>query len=708
MNKLLKITLGIVAAVVALIVAAVIVLALFFDANDYRDQIAAKVQQATGRTLQIGSIHLSVFPTLGLKLSDTKLGNAKGFGDTPFAQIGEADVGVRLLPLVFDRKFEVGTVYLSGLKLDLQKDASGKTNWDDLAKSSASKPETPATPAAGGNPLAALDVSGVSLEDASIHYRDAKTKQDLTLDGFNLSLDAIKPNKPCAFRTSFKTSINQPAVTAEVQSSGKLSFDLPSQHYQLQDFTLEVVASGKGVPGAKQTLKVGGDVDYDGAKGNARLADTQVSVAGITAHLSVQANGIGSDKLSYSGPIKIDQFSPHDVMDALGMSSFRSTDASALKQASLDAKFSGTKNSVSVQDVKLKLDQTTATGSLGVTDLSVPAASFALKVDAFDADRYMPAAKTDDSNGTAPKGSQPANADDTPIPVKALDGFTVKGTAALGKLTLHGVKMTDIAVKVNAVKGAAKTISLDAKLYSGSVASNTRITPGSQPGYAETLKLAGVDIGPLMKDATGNEPATGNGDISADLTSAGNTVGQAKRALNGNVAFKLNNGAIKGFNLGKILRGLQSVMQGGGAAQAVANGGSSDAEQTDFTALSASGQIKNGVLTSNDLNGASPLLRLSGEGTVDLVQQTIDYTIKPMVVNTATGQNGKDLDQLHGVVVPVVISGPFSAPKYSVDIKALLQQKATEKLRGTVEKEKGKLQDKLQNKLKGLFGGGSN
>jgi len=93
------------------------------------------------------------------------------------------------------------------------------------------------------------------------------------------------------------------------------------------------------------------------------------------------------------------------------------------------------------------------------------------------------------------------------------------------------------------------------------------------------------------------------------------------------------------------------------------------------------------------------------------VQQTLDYTIKPMVVNTATGQGGKSLDQLRGIEIPVTISGPFSAPKYRVNLQAALQQKATQKLRGQANKEIDKLKDKLPpglgDKLKGLFGDGS-
>ncbi|MFI4979872.1 MAG: AsmA-like C-terminal region-containing protein [Nevskiales bacterium] len=117
--------------------------------------------------------------------------------------------------------------------------------------------------------------------------------------------------------------------------------------------------------------------------------------------------------------------------------------------------------------------------------------------------------------------------------------------------------------------------------------------------------------------------------------------------------------------------------------------------------MSASGKISNGVLHSDDLNAASPLLRLSGAGQVDLVNSTLDYTAKPTVVNTATGQGGKELANLQGVVIPVRVSGPFSAPKYQIDVAAALQQEAVQKLTQKLGGQKG---NDIMNTLQGLFG----
>src|SRR5579875_3077225 len=132
MAKWIKIVLGALGAVVLVCVLAVAAAALLFDANDFRKQIASAVKNTTGRELTLAEIHLSLFPTLGARVQGATLGNAAGFGATPFAQVGQAQVAIRLLPLLLHRHLEVGGVSLKDVQLNLLRHPNGKTNWDDL------------------------------------------------------------------------------------------------------------------------------------------------------------------------------------------------------------------------------------------------------------------------------------------------------------------------------------------------------------------------------------------------------------------------------------------------------------------------------------------------------------------------------------------------------------------------------------------------
>src|SRR5258706_7988861 len=91
MNRTLKI-LGIVVGVVVLLFAGLLVaVAVLVDPNDYKDDITAAVQKATGRQLTLDSkLQLAVFPTIRIAVGGATLSNAPGFGTEPMAKIGSA------------------------------------------------------------------------------------------------------------------------------------------------------------------------------------------------------------------------------------------------------------------------------------------------------------------------------------------------------------------------------------------------------------------------------------------------------------------------------------------------------------------------------------------------------------------------------------------------------------------------------------------
>jgi AsmA protein len=67
MARLVKILLLLVAGVVGLGIVASVALLIFFDPNDFRQEISDGVKEATGRDLVIeGDLSLSIFPWLAI------------------------------------------------------------------------------------------------------------------------------------------------------------------------------------------------------------------------------------------------------------------------------------------------------------------------------------------------------------------------------------------------------------------------------------------------------------------------------------------------------------------------------------------------------------------------------------------------------------------------------------------------------------------
>jgi len=205
----------------------------------------------------------------------------------------------------------------------------------------------------------------------------------------------------------------------------------------------------------------------------------------------------------------------------------------------------------------------------------------------------------------------------------------------------------------------------------------------------------------------------GKGDVAADVTSQGSTVSELKKALAGTAALKLADGALKGIDIAGSIRKAKARLGAlrGEQAQAADHG-----QRTDFSELTATFKIANGVARNNDLDMKSPLLRVAGEGEINIGADSLNYLVRATIVGTTKGQGGRDVDELHGVTVPVRVSGPLASPSYKLDFgKAATdtaKQRVTDELRkrlggGGAQDSAGKDAAKpgsARDALKGLFG----
>ncbi|MCK5640011.1 MAG: AsmA family protein, partial [Gammaproteobacteria bacterium] len=219
---MLKFLLWLMGLTLSLIVAALVIIPLVFDPNDYHDTITEMVKTQTGRELIIGDdISLSVFPWLGIELGNLTLSNSEGFGPEPMASIQGAQVKVKLLPLLRSQ-VEMDTLTLDGLQLYLGRNHEGKGNWEDL--SAAAGEETPTTaPTSKGSPavaLTALAISGVQISNGTIVWNDESTGQKLSLENIQLSSGLLSLDAPIPLKLKFELSSKQPELSGSLEFQG--------------------------------------------------------------------------------------------------------------------------------------------------------------------------------------------------------------------------------------------------------------------------------------------------------------------------------------------------------------------------------------------------------------------------------------------------------------------------------------------------------
>jgi AsmA protein len=347
-----------------------------------------------------------------------------------------------------------------------------------------------------------------------------------------------------------------------------------------------------------------------------------------------------------------------------------------------DARADLAKESVSA-DLVAKFDETTVKAKATMTKFDSPHYGVDVDVDRLNLDRYLAASpKAKPAPGAGDKVDV-----DVPVDLSALNGLRANGKLVVGFLQVQGLKLTEVKAQLRAAGGRADLAPHSAKLYEGALAGALTLNAnGNRVALKETL--SGISIGPLVKDAAGRDAVEGHGNIALDVTAAGATVNAMKKALAGTARVALRDGALKGINLTEALRKTRAAFGSRSAQQQP----SDTAQRTDFTEMTASFVIKNGVAHNDDLEVKAPVLRIGGAGDIDVGNSRLNYVAKATVVATSKGQGGADLDHLAGLTIPVKLAGPFDAPRYEIDYGAIASQAA-----------KARAQEKVQERLRNLF-----
>lgn len=696
MKKLIKFLFGLVVLFFVVVVAGVVILPMVISPNDYKPQIIQIVKQETGRDLVIdGDIGLSVFPKIGLTLGRTELSNAPGFGQQVFARIDAIDIQVALMPLL-NKQVEMDEVVLQGLSLNLHRKKDGSNNWDDLVGRSEDRSKK--KKAGGKKPLelAALVIGGVRIEEAQIHWQDDQAGKQYRVQHFNLSSGPIVAGEPVDFELSSEFSSNQPKMSGQVKLTSTVRVDISSKQFSLSTMKLGITVAGEALPGGSVQADINADqISIDLTKQTLSVTGLVTRLAGVSIKSAMTGQSILTDKLQLNGHVEMPTFNARELLTNLGQPVPETADVSALTQLGVGFDFNVSMNQAKLSKLKVRLDNTNMGGHLSVNNFSNPAIGFDLDIDQIDLDRYLPAAKQNKARATQSAKSSDAEAE--LFPVETLRQLNLNGEARIGQIKRNNIRASDVVIKIKA-NGGNINIRPSARLYEGNYHADVTIDARqSTPHLKVDAKLNGVQIEPLLKDLQGKAKLAGQTNADINIYAVGNTQSAVKKTLNGNVRFSFTNGALVGVNIARVIREGWAKLKGRPVSA------TGERNQTDFSELSGTARIVNGVISNKDLSMKSPLLRLTGAGKVNLVTEELDYLIRASIVGTLQGQGGDDLSKLKGVTIPVRVTGSFDKPVYRPDLSAALSSKVKQKVEEKKEKVKQDFKDKLMQKFKGLF-----
>ena len=717
-----------------------------------------------------GDLKLSVFPWLAVQVGPAALGNAPGYGDTPMVAINGAKLGVRLMPLLHSKveidAVELDTPRFALIQnadgsnnwSDLLKTNDAEKNNDEsssgklnasvasikIKKGSLSYDDRTAQVVTSlhdfnlstgalesGKPVdlkssfvlerandlqldTELTASITADLDASRYQLD-KPEIKLKLKGTGYPKDGapvqIKASsivadlgKQVAQITALTVDAKGYAFgehkksTLDAQLATNINAELATKRYQLDKPDITLLVKGDGYPkeGLPVHIKSSG-INADLTAQTAQIAALVMEAAGANVSGELNATQI-LDAPHLTGNIKLAQVSPRELAPKFGISLPVTADSKVLQRFSFEGALDATTKAFAVTNMTLHLDDSTMTGSAGIADLATKALRFNLSIDRINVDRYLPPAAPEASS----KAAASADTAPTPIPVDTIRGLNMRGALAINDVTFKNMQLSKVSAGINAGGGKLQLDPLQASLYEGKYHGNVVIDAvGKVPNLSLDQHLEGINFAPILEALYKTKRLSGHGTLNMKLAGSGVDTGAIKKTVDGTLDFSVTNGTVNGFDLWYEIRRARALLK-----QQAIPARAAGPEQTAFTKLQGSATITDGVLSNKDLLAALQYLKVTGNGSINMVSNAIDYHLDAAVLKIpAEDKMVESADDIVGLSIPVKVSGTISDPKVRPDVEGLLKEKAKQKIDEEKKKLEDKVKDKLQDKLKGLFGG---
>ncbi len=624
--KFFKIFVPLLLLVVVLVVGALMLAPRLFNVEKYNQLIEQKVSAAVGLPVRFGEdLQFSLFPWVGFSLSGLQIGNPEGFTDENLLEVSRVQARVKVMPL-FSKTIEIDKVILDGPRVFLEKKADGHANW--MAVGGGKKKETAAAKkdAAGDVTIPAFSAEKLHLADGRITFRDGTKGSVRQVSDVHLQLSQVSLVNPVALDFQMKVDGKPLAISGTIgpigtkPGYGDIPFDL---HLSVID---EVQAGIKGV---------------------------------ITEPVT---------KLSYKMRLDCTPFSLRSVLTALNIPlPLTPADPQVLNKVAVAMELAGNTSSITVSGGQFTLDDSTLKFTAAAPSFTPLSLRYDGKLDTIDLDRYLPAPKElPKQQATEQTTRQPAKAIDY-APLRALD---IEAGVHVGQLKMRGGELQNLLVQLKGKKGVFNLAPFSFDIYGGKFTSKSIVNvQGADPKTEIEMTTSAIQVGPLLKDFLNQDRLEGALESTVSVRLQGDTPDEILPSLHGKGNLLFTDGAVVGFDLSGMVNNVSTAF--GGTP-------SGERPRTDFSELSAPFTLKNGIFTTTGTSLSSPLLRVNVQGDANLVAQTLDMRVQPKFVATLVGQG--DTVQRSGVMVPVTVTGTFTAPKFRPDVQELMKTQVVDEL----------------------------
>ncbi len=412
--------------------------------------------------------------------------------------------------------------------------------------------------------------------------------------------------------------------------------------------------------------------------------------------LTAKAGGAGLGDLSFNGDVAAPEGAAPSVNGSFSVNAPNLRAVAALVGASLPAdnpnafralKAAGSvsapgANKVAINLKSLTFDDVTASGDVAVDYAGVLNVVANLSTGPLNVNPYL-------TTG-APTESGPGWSKEK-IDLGALSSVNGDFAIRAQSVTAQNFQLGVSDVRARLSRGRLDLNIKELGFYGGGVQGDIIVDGVQNNALQANISASAIRMLPMLQSLADLNMIEGVGALNINVAGGGQSMHEIMNSLNGSGGMTLSDGALVGYNLAAMVRNIKGAFGGGGGG----------VQKTDFSEISGTFDIRQGLLTNADFKFLGPLIRIFGQGDVNLGSQTMNFRLTPKAVSTLEGQGGSA--DVSGLSFPLLVSGPWSNLSIRPDLEGGIVNLLKDP-EGAVDAVKGAIESISSGSLEGAAG----
>lgn len=276
--------------------------------------------------------------------------------------------------------------------------------------------------------------------------------------------------------------------------------------------------------------------------------------------------------------------------------------------------------------------------------------------------------------------------DDRQQNLEALRDFTAQLNLQAAQVTYRGMNVTQLAVTADNQRGLLTLHKLAGQLAGGDFSlPGTLDARGNKPVISVQPVLNQVELGTVLKAFDMPQMLTGKFSMKGDLTGDRLSSQAFERRWRGTAQLAMQDAQLHGLNIQQLIQ--QAVARNDNSVR----GQDSYQRYTEVKSVSAQASLSQGTVKLSGLTADSPLLALTGAGSIDMPGKQCDMALNVRVTGGWQGR-GELIEQLQKTPIPLRVYGPWQQLNYQLQVdqvlRKTLQDRAKDALNKWAEKNK--------------------